>query len=45
VAESSNKMLPLIFLMLSSILGMVGAFFIKKIDTQTSAEDESEDIH
>jgi hypothetical protein len=43
VAENPNKMLPLIFLMLSSILGLIGAFLIKKIDLQTAVDEQSND--
>jgi phosphotransferase system glucose/maltose/N-acetylglucosamine-specific IIC component len=43
VAESSNKMLPLIFLMFSSIMGMIGAFLIKKFDVKTLEEQETDD--
>jgi hypothetical protein len=43
VAENPNKMLPLIFLMFSSILGMIGAFLIKKIDLQGFKEKSTDD--
>jgi hypothetical protein len=36
-------MLPLIFLMLSSIMGMIGAFLIKKIDAKTLEDQETDD--
>lgn len=32
IAESQNKMLPLILLMISSVLGMLGSLFIRSLE-------------
>ncbi len=32
IAESANKMIPLVFLMISSVMGIIGSLFIRSLD-------------